>query len=125
MNNKNYTNKLLSIFVFGLLISCHSQKCDSLILSNNISTYKAAIEALKSTNFLIEENCNTHKSSWILRAEYYSCNGKQGYFLITTSRKTYIHYDLPLEVWNEFKNADSFGKFYNAKIKSKYQLHLE
>ena len=56
--------------------------------------------------------------------EYYSCDSKTGYLLITTAKKTYAYDNVPIEIWNKFKNADSFGKFYLSNIKGRYRLYL-
>lgn len=33
----------------------------------------------------------------------------------------YIYYDVPVEVWHSFKNAESKGSFFNTDIKGKYE----
>jgi hypothetical protein len=40
----------------------------------------------------------------------------------TKKDKSYIHKNVPIQVWNEFKKATSFGKFYNRNIKGVYQM---
>lgn len=114
------TKILLLSFIALLSISCNSQNCSD--LKEDFTTYEQAKRSIEKTNFTLSDTCNTSKSSWILGAEYYSCNNKNGYFLIKTKKKTYIHKNLPKGMWNEFRKADSFGKFYNSKIKGKYQL---
>lgn len=114
------TKYLLSCFIALSSISCNSQNCSE--LKNVFSSYQEANELIKKTEFTFFDECNTSKSSWILNAEYYSCDERTGYFLIKTKSKIYIHKDLPKKLWNEFKNTESFGKFYNAEIKGKYQL---
>lgn len=115
---------LRKLFVPALLltlsISCNSQNCSE--LKNNFTNYQEANELITKTVFTLFDECNTSKSSWILNAKYYSCDERKGYFVIKTKNKTYIHKGLPLKIWNRFKNANSFGKFYNAEIKGKYQL---
>lgn len=107
--------------IFGLfLISCNSQNCKE--LEDNFISYEQAKKSIESTSFTFTDKCDTSKSSWILEAKYYSCDKLNGYFFIRTKKKTYIHKGLPKELWNEFKNTDSFGRFYNTKIKGKYQL---
>lgn len=116
-----YYGKLLAVILISILsISCNSQNCSE--LKNDFSSYQEANKLINTTDFTFSDKCNTSKSSWILNAEYYSCDERTGYFLIKTKNKTYIHKDIPKKLWNEFKNAESFGKFYNSKIKGKYQL---
>lgn len=106
--------------VLGLNFSCEAQKCEP--LEENFKSYPSALKAIRAHVFTIKERCDTSKSSWILGAEYYSCNNKKGYLLITTKGKTYIHKDVPAPIWTAFKKADSFGEYYNAHIRNKYQL---
>ncbi len=121
MNFDMKLKKYLLLSLIGLLsISCNSQNCSE--LKDDFKSYEQAQKSIETTKFKFSDNCNTSKSSWILGAEYYSCDNKTGYFLIETKKKTYIHKDLPKEIWNEFKKADSFGRFYNSRIKGKYQL---
>lgn len=37
-----------------------------------------------------------------------------------TTGKMYVYYDFPESEWDNFINADSLGKYYNANIKGKY-----
>ncbi len=116
-----YLRKLfVVVLISAVSISCNSQNCSE--LKNDFSSYQEANELIRKTEFTFYDECNTSKSSWILNAEYYSCDERTGYFFIKTKSKTYIHKDLPKKLWNEFRNAKSFGKFYNAEIKGKYQL---
>ena len=112
--------QLLIASITLLSLSCSSQDCSE--LTKDFTSYEQAKKSINSASFIFSDKCNTSKSSWILGAEYYSCDNQNGYFFIRTKKKTYIHKDLPKEIWKEVKNADSFGKFYNSKIKGKYQL---
>jgi len=120
----NYRKLFVVSLISILSISCNSQNC--LELKNDFVSYEDAKELINTTDFTFSDKCNTSKkSSWILNAEYYSCDERMGYFLIKTKNKIYIHKGLPKKLWNEFKSAESFGKFYNSKIKGKYQLIIQ
>ena len=109
---------LLSIF-FLIIISCNDN-CDS--IGENFISYDEAITVVRATDFSIEEKVDTD-SSWIDSIEYYSCDKTSGYLIVNTKKgKSYIHKNVPIQVWNEFKNADSFGRFYNQNIKGNYYL---
>lgn len=115
---------LIAIAICLLMFSCHSQECNN--LPSNFNKYKEAISKVKKTNFKFTDEANTSRSSWITSAKYYNCDGLTGYFIYTTRRKyEYIHKDVPILIWKQFKNAPSFGSFYNEKIKYKYQLILK
>lgn len=113
---------ITTIFILLLSLSCKSQNCDS--LNKNFVSYEVALETIQSTTFRFSEKLNTSKSSWIKGAEFYSCDGKQGYFLLLTTKTTYIHKDVPKTLWNDLKKTESFGRFYKSKIKGRYQLIL-
>jgi hypothetical protein len=85
------------------------------------SSYESATSYVE--NNLKGESVNTSKSSFITHARYYYANG-QGFFLLGMNGKTYIYQGVPIEVWNMFKNADSFGKAYNSMIRGRYRADL-
>lgn len=116
---------LLTISFISLLLnqSC-SQKDSCEQLPHNFATYDEAIQKIKSSNFEIQEDINISKSSWIRGASFYCCNGRSGYFILVTDKKEYLYSDMPYSIWRAFKNADSFGKFYNENIKYKYIFQL-
>lgn len=112
-------------FIFSILaigISCGDKDCS--LLNESFDDYENALQAIKSSDFKFSDDCDTSKSSWIYDAEFYSCDGKTGYLIIETKSKKYIHSGVPIGTWNEFKNADSFGKYYNRNLKGRYRLTL-
>jgi hypothetical protein len=94
-----------------LFVSCKSQDCST--LSENFKSYESALSIIESTDFNMYEVCDTSKSSWILGADFYSCDRQNGYFLIKTKKKTYIHKDLPIETWNDFNKRYSSQAFHS------------
>lgn len=93
-------------------------------LPNNFYSYSEAMSKIENTKFTLTDYVNTSNSSWIRGASYYSCDKKLGYFIIKTDKRNYIYKDLPLNIWNGFKNASSFGSYYERNIKNRYQLYL-
>jgi len=114
--------KLLFIFLFIGITSCNSQNCEG--ISKTFITYKEVVSVIDATNFTLEDDVNTSKSSWIREANYYSCDNKIGFFVLKTDKKNYVFEKVPVSVWKQFRNADSFGKFYNSNIRNKYHLYL-
>ncbi len=111
---------LLFLLFIPIFLSCQSQDCSQ--LPKQFTSHSQAVSLIRKATFKIKESANTTKSSWIRGAEYFSCDGKTGYFILVTDSKSYIHKDMTIEVWKEFKNADSFGSYYNLFIKNKWQL---
>lgn len=114
--------QLLFILMACISFSCHSQNCGT--LPNSYKSYNEAIVTVENSSFKISESVNTSKSSWIRKAHYYSCDGQTGYFIIQENDKTYIHANVPIDVWQGFKNADSFGSYYDHNIRGRYRLNL-
>ncbi|AZI20733.1 KTSC domain-containing protein [Chryseobacterium taklimakanense] len=115
-----------SLLIFLLILfSCNQQKqniSDCSEIKTPFKSYSEAKNTVKSVDFKFTDKVDTSKSSWIRSAKYYSCDGNAGYLVYTTDKKEYIHQDVPIRVWEEFKNADSFGKYYNKNIKKRYRL---
>ena len=93
-------------------------------IKDQFTSYNQAIEAITSARWLVQESVDTSTSSWIRGASYYSCDGSTGYFILATDKTNYIFRGLPNSVWLGFKNAESFGSYYNDHIKGNYKLLL-
>ena len=116
---------LLTILaVYFIILSSCKQKNVYEQLTNQFSSYEEAKSKLENSNFKINEGVNTSKSSWIKGASFHSCNGETGYFILVTDNNEYLYANMPYKVWSDFKNANSFGKFYNQNIKHRYLLQL-
>lgn len=93
-------------------------------LPSSFASYTEAMEQIREATFRIAEEQNTEESSWVRGAEFYSCDGSSGFFILRTDDREYIHVEVPVAVWHGFKDASSFGTYYNAKIKRRYRLGL-
>ena len=98
-------------------------KCDQ--LPTTYSNYNKAISIIKTASFKIKESANTSKSSWIRGATYYSCDGDIGYLIVSTYTGYYIHSGVPIQIWQDFKRANSFGSYYDRDIKGRYHFYLK
>lgn len=93
-------------------------------LPRTYSSYEEVIDQVRSSTFVIAEEQNTAESSWVRGAEFYSCDGTTGFFILRTDDQDYIHTNVPLSVWHEFRETSSFGTYYTANIKRRYRLDL-
>lgn len=100
-----------------------SKDCNK--LPEFFTSYQEATRLVKQAKFKYKDVANTNRSSWIWGARYYSCDGLVGYLIIQTNRGEYIHSDLPISIWKQFKKAESYGQFYNYYIKGDYQVQLK
>jgi hypothetical protein len=117
------TKKIIIVLIFPILFvgQVLAQTCKD--LPDNFSSYNQAIKAIKSGEFKITDRLPNGKSSWIMIATYYSCDGESGYMVYSTDKgKEYIHEKVPIRVWREFKNATSSGSYYVSNIKGRYRL---
>ena len=113
-------SSILICIMLTAIDSCQSQPCSS--LPRKFESYEAASKLINAARFNIDESVDTRKSSWIRGAKFKSCDGKVGFLVVNLSGKNYIHQDVPLSIWNQFNSANSFGQFYNQKIKDRYRL---
>jgi len=93
-------------------------------LPTSFTSYTEAMDRIRSASFRIAEEQNTDESSWVRGAEFYSCDGASGFFILRTDNQDYIHVDVPIAVWQGFKEASSFGSYYTANIRKRYRLGL-
>jgi len=115
----------IGVILYAICISrvCYSQNCNT--IPSHVQTYESVIFWIRDSNFKLSEKVNTPNSSWIRKAEYYSCDEKTGYLIfLTTKGKKYIHKGVPIYLWNNFKKSNSHGEFYNDYIRGKYRFSL-
>jgi len=114
--------KIISLFIIYLIfLSC---KESNHLYAQNFHSYQEAVVTIENASFLLHDQVDTSRSSWIKSANYYSNNLKNGYLIIETKKKKYIFARVPISVWKEFKQADSFGSYYNKYIRGHYKLQL-
>ena len=112
---------ILFYFLCMVSLSCKSQDCKD--LSTSFDSYTDAKDAIQDATFILTDRLPSGKSSWIMAANYYSCDGKTGYLIYSTDKgREYIHEKVPVNIWKGFKNAASSGSYYNANIKGRYRL---
>jgi hypothetical protein len=114
--------KFVYWFLVSVTISCQSQPCTK--LPSVFTSYNQAEQLISDATFKLKESANTSESSWVRSAKFYSCDGISGFFILGTDKKEYYHQNMPIEVWQGFKNATSFGSYYNQYIKNKYTLNI-
>lgn len=90
-------------------------------MPEQFANYDELESALDDHDFMISEYQNTSQSSWVRGAQYFSCDGETGYFLLSTDKQNYVHANVPLSVWNGFQAADSYGTFYSHNIKGRFR----
>ncbi len=97
---------------------------DCKIIPQSFESYVQAKKLIGQIRFPHVDHTNTTSSSWIRSANFKSCDGMNGFLIISAGANTYIHQNVPISLWLSFKKAPSFGSFYNQKIKGKYRLRI-
>lgn len=116
---------LLLIIGITALVACKS-KTDCAELTGTYTTFEEARKDITKANYPIKKIQSTPESSWIKRIEFYSCNEKEGYLIIYTTRaEEYIHSHVPMTVWNEFSTSKSKGSYYNSNLINRYPFSLK
>lgn len=120
----NLTQRITLYFFIGILfLNCSTNNCQS--LPSTFSSYQQAKNRVRSSSGYEIKQKRSFKSSWLKSAEFYSCDGKNGFLIITTNKgKTYIHSLVPKNLWSSFINSHSYSSFYVKNIKGNYRLHL-
>ena len=71
---------------------------------------------------LVEEVMDTSRSSWIEQAVFAAePDSEAGLLIVQIQGEKITYLDVPRSVWEEFKKADSAGKYYGERIKQQYE----
>ncbi len=68
------------------------------------------------------EEVSSFDSSFIDYLIYYK---ESGHLIIAMNGKEYTYANVSEAMWEDFKNADSKGSFYNAEIKDRSEYHIK
>ncbi|SEH57132.1 KTSC domain-containing protein [Paenimyroides aquimaris] len=118
--------KILLLICTPILFLACNKKSDCDELKGSYSTFVEARKEITKANYPVKKIQSTPESSWIKRIEYYSCNEKEGYLIIYTTRsEEYIHAKVPVSVWEELSTSSSKGSYYNMHIINRYPFNLK
>jgi hypothetical protein len=115
-------NRLLIYLLLFVTISVKAQNCND--LPNSFNSYDQAVKAISNTTFSYADKINTSSSSWIRSATFKSCDGKTGFLIIGTDSHPYIHQNVPISLWQNFKRVSSYGSFYTKNLRGRYKLSI-
>jgi hypothetical protein len=101
---------------------CTAQSCQ-LLPDRFKLTDRHALDSIRILHFNFKDKIIPIDDSWMLSANYYSCDLKKGYLIIACRMRIHLHAGVPIELWDKFKSANSFIGFYNDNIKGKYQFY--
>jgi hypothetical protein len=111
------------LVLFLISIKSYSQtNCNQ--LPTSFSSYNVALNLVNNAKFSFVDYLNTNNSVVMQGAKYFSCDNRTGFLIVGVNGQRYIYQGVPINVWNNFKKAGSYGSFYNTYIKNNYQLRL-
>ena len=121
----------LIVAILSIFSSCTEQKSfviqekavenvKSEVLAKN-AEYIAVKYRETQVNIADFEELDTSKSSFIRGAWY---DAQNEYMIIRLNNTNYHYCGLPKSVWENFKKTNSFGKFFNSKIKGYFDCRL-
>jgi hypothetical protein len=87
-------------------------------------SYDEAIRYVTRSGRFSCENVDTSKSSMVRSATFCTDGSEIGYAIFNLNGRNYIHAEVPRSLWQEFKKADSFGRFYIHNFRGRYRLGL-
>jgi KTSC domain len=119
----------LALFLLPIIAaSCHSYTCED--LPDAFTSIEDGIQRVKASTYHFTDSLTLSDTSlaytyevdsWIVSANYYSCDGEKGYLIFHVSRGTnYIRKDIPIKLWNGLKKAPAKGPYYDSYIKNKF-----
>jgi KTSC domain len=71
----------------------------------------------------MEDSVTFKSNQKVISVNYYSCDGKTGYFHWNNLFYTeYILKNVPLSIWNEFSKSESKGSYFYDKILNDFDV---
>lgn len=111
---------LISLLLIGLYLNANKDSCFQ--APENWKSEKDAIKLIENAIFSNSESVKPSAKSWMTSAHFYTCNNEFGYLIVKSEKKTFVHQDVPVAIWNALKDARTIGGFYNFYIKNQYRL---
>ena len=110
---------LIALFFSGIYLNAIEDDCCQ--MNDGWISEKKAISQIEHTWFKTSDSVSPDQESWMSSAHYYSCNDV-GYLVVKGNKKTMVHKNVPLAIWNNLKEAKPLVGYYNLYIKNKYKL---
>ena len=111
---------LIALFFSGIYLNATEDDCCQ--TNDGWISEKKAISQIEHTCFKTSDSVSPDQESWMSSAHYYSCNDDVGYLIVKCNKKTMVHKNVPLAIWNNLKEAKPLVGYYNLYIKNKFKL---
>lgn len=105
----------MSSLFFTNVIAGNSCSCDD--FKYKFESQTELIKTLEKSELDFAPTFETSSVRGVQSASYYYCNDDHGFLLVKLHDKELLYKDVPLNVWFEFKFANSLQTFYKDQIK--------
>ncbi len=92
--------------------------CDSLQLKDR-STGEI-ISNIENSTFRFDQGFKISRFAGIRAGHFYSCDGENGYLILTIGKEKKIFSGVPKTIWNEFIKSTDLDGYFDEKIKTKF-----
>jgi len=102
----------------NFVVGPQNTTCDSL---PEIFQNKAiALDQIRAAKFRFTQQFEIVRPSGFQGANYYSCDGKNGFLLVKNDNQNIIFKDVPTKIWEEFIQSNNMEGYFLKKIKQQY-----
>lgn len=115
---------LATIISTSVSIGFEKEGIDCYEIPEYFNSYYEAHNIIFNANYNFTDYIDTYRSSWIRSAGYLSCDGYYGFLFIQTDNNYYIHQNVPVDYWYGFRDANSYGGFYNYYLRDNFRLKI-
>lgn len=93
------------------------KKCICNGIDKRFKSLTELVKTLEKSDFKFAPTFETLSVRGVQSASYYYCDDEHGFLLVKLHDKELLYKDVPLNVWFEFKFANSLQSFYKDQIK--------
>jgi hypothetical protein len=100
------------------LVGPSKTDCDSLRLDG--LSFNEALETIANTSFRFQQKFKYSRLSGVQAGQFYSCDGKSGFLLLTVDKATTIYKDVPKTIWDNLIQSSDPDLLYIEKIRDEF-----
>jgi hypothetical protein len=87
-------------------------------------SYSQAIDYVTHNPRFSCDEVDTSRSPFIRRARFCTDHSDHGYAILDATKAEYVYEGVPNAIWQQFRDAGSFGRFYDQNIRGLSPLRL-
>ena len=95
--------------------------CDSLQIKGK--TLEESLKLITTATFRSDQQFKLSRPTGLHQADYYSCDGKTGFLVVTIDDRSEICDAVPKSIWDAFWTTSDLESFYQEEVREKYLSH--